>query len=229
MTVRLFGNAPSAVKTVEIQQPSEFNVQSLNDPSLRPRFDHPTFVTPSDFDSDGLYESPRKKQKRDREDLERLWREAVTDMALKKAEEDVNDVDELPEVASFAFAYGPTSKGRGKAQRKSESISDEEDMDSDSDSDLEPIYVERWSPPPADDTLTIPGELILARESRAKTTYWPAKILQYIPPKKRSEDPKYLVEFLDEFKGSIPRSLFHTTDDDQFATCIVRSPCCATC
>lgn len=231
MNVRLFGNASLGVKNVEIQQPCELNIQSLNDPSHRPRFGCPTFVTPSDFDSDDLNGSPRKKQKRDRGDLEERWSVAVAEMVQKKAEEE-DGSDDLPEVGTLEFKYilpSPTksakgtSKGnqRGKAPRKGESVSEEEP---DMDPGLEAIYVDRWSPPDADDTLTIPGELILAREGRRQTTYWPARILQYIPPKKWKQEPKYLVEYLDDTKLAIPRDIFYTTDEDQFATCLVRLP-----
>lgn len=233
MNVRLFGNASSGVKNVKIQQPSELNIQSLNNPSHRPRFDCPTFVTPSDFDTNDLHGSPRKKQKRDRSDLEERWSVAVADMVLKKAEEEEGS-DELPEVGTLEFKYIPpsptksakgTPKGnqRGKAPRKSESVLERKpDL-----MDFEPgaTYVDRWSPPLADDTLTIPGELILAREGRRQTTYWPARILRYIPPKKRSQEPKYLVEYLDDTQMAIPRDVFYTTDEDQFATCLVRLPC----
>jgi hypothetical protein len=233
--VHLFGNAATGVKNIEIQDPCELNIQSLNDTLHRPRFDTPTFVTPSDFDEGDLQGSPRKKQKRDRGDLEDRWSVAVAEMIQKKTDEEEGS-DDLPEVGTLLFKFTPsapvskasptksakgTPKGnrKGKAPRKSESISEDElDMDF----ELGPIHVDRWSPPPADDDLTIPGELILARETRHKTTYWPARILQYVLPTKRTQEGKYLVEYLDDTQSAIPRDFFYTTDDDQFATCIVR-------
>ncbi|KAF9469412.1 hypothetical protein BDZ94DRAFT_1303884 [Collybia nuda] len=228
MEIYLFGNAAPGIKYIEIRKPCEYNIQSLNDLLHRPRFDSPTFVIPSDFDGDDLHESPRKKQKRDRGDLEERWSIAVADMVRKKADEEEGS-DDLPEVGTLEFKYipaSPTKDAKGtpngsqkeKTRRKSEIFLDDE---TNAYLELGAIEVDRWSPPPADDTLTIPGELILAREKRPNTTYWPARILQYVPPKKRSQEPKYLVEFLDGKKLYIPRDIFYTTDEDSFATCEV--------
>jgi len=63
-----------------------------------------------------------------------------------------------------------------------------------------------WEPPPSppDDTLQIPGELVLGREGGEKGAsaihnvgHWPAKNLGYVPPSHQRQVPKYRVKWLD--------------------------------
>jgi hypothetical protein len=81
----------------------------------------------------------------------------------------------------------------------------------------------QWSPPPPDDTLTIPGEPILAesREKRFSGTYWPAQVLRYVPPPDQKTPPKYTVLFMDFFEEDLPREKFFTLTNDEFVTCKV--------
>ncbi|KAF8635495.1 hypothetical protein AX17_003885 [Amanita inopinata Kibby_2008] len=77
-----------------------------------------------------------------------------------------------------------------------------------------------WIPPPADDALQIPGEIVLAKASEWDKFYWPARILAYMPPEsKRERQGKYKLEYLDGANGLLKRNAFFTSDDDEFAIC----------
>ena len=175
--------------------------------------------------------SPRKKLKYDRADAEERWRVAVT--ALVQEREDAEESDSLPEVGTLEFtsvltgpsptksAKGASSMGDRKGQggkRKRNGYDEEDDMDLDG---LTPT-AKRWSPVPADDTLQIPGELILAAEKAGETEFWPARILAYLPPKPPRKQGKYRVEFLDTTTKDIPRHWFYSSNDEEFGTCKVR-------
>lgn len=196
------------------------------------RFDSPTFVVSRSSD-ENVPGSPRKKQKRDRGDLEEEWKKAVAEM-LKDKEEADDDDDDLPEVgAAFNFVglYKPVSAaplsavelrgGKGKRKRK-----DGLDLDGrDSEGGEGEEKGDRWSPPPADDGLDIPGERVLARDTNG-ATYWPARILAYVPPTSLKEKGgKYEIEYLDGTKDLVTRGWFYTSDDDAFAICKASSLC----
>lgn len=87
---------------------------------------------------------------------------------------------------------------------------------------LEDAYEEQfWEPPEADPCIKIPGEPILAQTKR-EDVYWPAKVLDYIPPRKRNEkEGKYRVLFLDDTERCIHRARFYIAEDDEFGTCKV--------
>ncbi|PFH51715.1 hypothetical protein AMATHDRAFT_141912 [Amanita thiersii Skay4041] len=77
-----------------------------------------------------------------------------------------------------------------------------------------------WVPVPADEALQLPGEIILSRGSDWDKSYWPARILAYLPPKsKREKEGKYQIEYLDRTTGLVKRSAFFSSDEDGFATC----------
>ncbi len=85
-----------------------------------------------------------------------------------------------------------------------------------------------WEPPGPDETLQIPGELVLGRVTGSGSTasqqfdHWPAKILAYVPPSNPKQPPKYRVKWLDGSDGLINRSWFYTLADEDFGTCKVR-------
>lgn len=79
-----------------------------------------------------------------------------------------------------------------------------------------------WSPPPADDNLSIPGELVYAKDKKWKLDHWPAEILEYIPPAKASQKPRYKVRFLDRMVLNITRDMFFAQEENGFVTCQVR-------
>jgi hypothetical protein len=190
----------------------------------RVRFDAPAFVSSS---IQSVEMSPRKKQKYDRGDIEDRWQQAVSMMVREKED----DEDGLPDVglaysvgSLYASASSPVGdvkgnqkrKGnanRGKGKGNARGYRSDDGMDIDSEE-------ERWSPPPQDDSLHIPGELILARDSRG--LYWPGKLLAYIPPTKRSRKAgTYRVLYLDETLAVLPRGSFHSAEEDAFGTCPV--------
>ena len=208
---------------MEIETPSAKNILSKLDMLGRPRFAKPTFVPPSSISLNEPTASPRKKVKRDQRDLgdiEKQWETAVSEM-IQDGEEQAGS-DHLPDIgeafnyqfdvspaASFNVVHnlgrGSSSKGKGKRKR----TCDSEDE----------VF---WEPPPADASLDIPGELVLGREKASKTSaYWPAKIKDYVPPTKRTEQGKYTVIWLDASEQNIPRDWFYTTDEDGFAFCTV--------
>jgi hypothetical protein len=161
--------------------------------------------------------SPRKKLKRDFGEIERQWQAAVSEM-IQDGEEQAGS-DHLPDIGeafNYRFDASPSSamvpvvgKGRskGKGKRKRTCDSEEEAL---------------WEPPPADASFEIPGELVLGRERASKSSpYWPAKIKDYVPPTKRTEQGKYTVIWLDGSEQNIPRDWFYSTDEDGFTLCTV--------
>lgn len=70
----------------------------------------------------------------------------------------------------------------------------------------------------------IPGELVLAKERRNETRYWPAKLMKFLPLTKADEKPRYEVLFFD---GTVKKmhdhtDMFYTMMHDGFRTCKVR-------
>lgn len=208
---------------MEIKTPSVENVLSKLDMIGRPRFARPTFVSASSVPSNALLmASPRKKLKRDRDAIEKHWEAAVWEM-VQDGEEQAGS-DHLPGIGeAFNYPFDATSstsavatavvprningKSKGKGKRKRGCESDDEGF---------------WEPPPPDVGLDIPGELVLGRERASKTSaYWPAKIKDYVPATKPTEQGKYTVIWLDASEQSIPREWFYTTDEDGFALCTV--------
>lgn len=80
-----------------------------------------------------------------------------------------------------------------------------------------------WKPPSADETVQVPGELVLAKEKRSKTLFYPAKVIRYEPPQNPKAQPLYVVKFMDNFVGSIPRECFYIYEQEEFGTCKVRT------
>jgi len=79
-----------------------------------------------------------------------------------------------------------------------------------------------WEPPALDDGMTIPGELVLARDKAStNVSYWPGQLQAYIPPATRKQQAKFTVMWLDGATQDIPRSWFYRVEDDGFASCKV--------
>ena len=73
-----------------------------------------------------------------------------------------------------------------------------------------------------DESLQIPGEPILAKGSGSDRNYWPARILEYVPPRnKREKEGKYKIEYLDKTTSIVNRNGFYTSEEDGFGTCKV--------
>ncbi|KAI1794726.1 hypothetical protein LXA43DRAFT_996327 [Ganoderma leucocontextum] len=223
MRVSLFGDPPGP-KTVDVPNPSASNVRSV-DLNGHIRFNENNY-RPSRRKSVQL--SPRKKRKMD---LDVVWRDARNAMV---SVHEGND-DDFP-TSSSRYAPGPSrrngdAKGKGKAKAdpkgKGKAKASDSEMDVGEDVgfgldfgiDLNFKVERRWRAPSPNPLLEIPGELILARESRSKTQYWPAKIIAYIKPTKPSQKPKYKVVFFDSVVKQIEPDWFWTTTDDEFTTC----------
>ncbi|KAF8197594.1 hypothetical protein BJ912DRAFT_953978 [Pholiota molesta] len=225
---------PHLSKILLIKTPSEGNILP-KDRGYLPRFSTPTFVSSYPNSSS----APKKKQKLDRDEIEKRWNIAVEEMkeddeASKKNED--TDTDDFPEPTNmYEFLTAPVSKAisappkldlskdaakasttkiKGKRKRKdiSETSADEHQV----------TYVnkkeERWDE--VDDELDLPGELVLGRDGPNKDIdYWPAKLISYIPPTKPNQAGKYAVTWLDGTTGQIPRSWFYTMNEDEFSTC----------
>lgn len=76
-----------------------------------------------------------------------------------------------------------------------------------------------------DESLQIPGEPVLAKGTGSDRNYWPARVLEYVPPRnKRDKEGKYKIEFLDKTTSIVNRSAFYTSEEDGFGTCKVNLP-----
>lgn len=80
---------------------------------------------------------------------------------------------------------------------------------------------DRWTPPLPDESVQVPGELVLAKEAPSNTFFWPAKVTGYVPPASRKAPPKYEVTWLDRKVDDITRDLFYIYEQDEFGTCKV--------
>ncbi|KAJ7461598.1 hypothetical protein FB451DRAFT_486214 [Mycena latifolia] len=128
----------------------------------------------------------------------------------------LNSVEGIPTRDRPSVRAGSGSvKGKGKGKGRAKAPADDELSDLDSDA--------RWSPPPPDSSLSIPGELILAREKKNSTVHWPAKLLGYLPPETRKGTAHYHVQWMDNTVTKpgteIERDMFYVYEDDGFGTC----------
>lgn len=78
-----------------------------------------------------------------------------------------------------------------------------------------------WLPPSPDESVSVPGELVLAKEKRSKTLYYPAKVIGYEAPQSPKKLPLYIVKFMDNVVASIPRDCFYICEQEEFGTCKV--------
>jgi len=77
-----------------------------------------------------------------------------------------------------------------------------------------------WSPPPADPTLQLPGELVLAQAPRTRgNKYWPAQLISYVSPTKPGGKQRYRAKFLDDQEYDLTRDKFWTSEEKGFITC----------
>lgn len=88
-----------------------------------------------------------------------------------------------------------------------------------------------WRPPPANFMYEIPGELVLTRERKRDTQYWPSKLMKYHPPTKPTEKPLYEILFFDGTVKKFPddEDMFFTPSHEGFRTCKVRLNSLAVC
>ncbi|TFY62705.1 hypothetical protein EVJ58_g3701 [Rhodofomes roseus] len=153
--------------------------------------------------------SPRKRRKLD---IDTRWKEA-RDLMLQE-DEDANEG--LPMLLSShfskdaSFSVKAPSIGGRKAMEENVSSDDEDSVR---------VQEKPWRAPPCDPSLEVPGELVLAKEKKNLTDYWPAKLLEYIPPPNHKQRPRFKVEFYDGVIKSIDADWFFTVYDKHFKSC----------
>ena len=201
---------------MEIPKPSEQNVQSLLTIAGDLRFDINNYRNTKT--SSEPVASPRKRRKAyDDANIDAKWQAAVT----QTMDEHDLDNDGLP---SVGLAFSESLYGSARNAMMTPHVSEKHAKGKGKRvSALDVAIVDRWTPPPQDLTLVIPGELVFAREQKG-TFFWPAKLEEYIPPTKPSQKPKYKVRYLDETQNVVTRDMFVTADQDEFTTCKVRFP-----
>lgn len=224
--VKLFGHSS---RTVTIEEPCLHNICSRNRKySLRFDSYEAALQTPANRGaSNAGGGSPRKKQKLEDEN------KAAWDDALREMQEAFLDSDDLPDAMEALSAMSALSRtgtsatithngnangkgmfGRGKQKRRLSEVR----------SDLSEEEEQEHEPPLENESLEIPGELLLARSAKTSLNeFWPAKLLEYIPPKKKEKEGKYRIVFLDTTQEVIPRKFFYTQNEDGYLTCKVRA------
>lgn len=116
---------------------------------------------------------------------------------------------EIPASASAGRSRSNTNGSKGTKRKRA---------------DNKPVSVQNgdpWLPPSADEAVEIPGELVLAKEKKSKTLFYPAKVIAYEAPKNAKASPLYVVKFMDNFVGGIPRECFYIYEQEEFGTCKV--------
>ena len=205
LRVKFFGAPPSSEEAdphiAEIAAPADNIILSFTTPNNSTRFHSGNYSTMVNKVTD-LF-SPRKRQKVSDDTLHAKWQAAFCEIL----EVDQAANDGFPRMVSFFLA------------QDSYVSSDEEQSLLDN-----PVAVdddENWTPPPPG-PYEIPGELVLAKESSTRTQFWPAKIIDYIPPSNRAQKPKYRVLFFDGLVRNITATMFYAEHQDGFRDCVVR-------
>ena len=216
MGVWLFGDPPghkgaSGERRLTISSPSVANVRSMVlDDHLR--FNKNNYRT---LCADFSPSSPRKKRKLD---LDETWLEA-RDLMIDADESE--DGEGLLQGSASSNGVNRLKNGDSKGKARARTGSDAEVELSLFDFNSKPDR--SWRAPSADPLLELPGELVLAKEGKLRSQYWPAKLLEYIKPKRPNQRPKYKVLFFDGTVKPIDADWFYSTTDDEFSTCTVRS------
>ncbi|EPS96859.1 hypothetical protein FOMPIDRAFT_85458 [Fomitopsis schrenkii] len=213
LQVSLFGDGPDPTGPAQradltVDTPSASNILPM---ALRGRirFNEMNYKTTSG-DVAGTV-SPRKRRKLD---IDTRWTEA-RDLMLKE-DEDANEG--LPMLLSSHFSRDASFSVKALLTGKSKVVDEIVLSDSEDNSSMK-RQQKPWKPPPRDETLEIPGELVLAREKKMYTEYWPAKLLEYIPPSNPKQHPRYKAQFYDGEIKNIDADWFHTQLDKGFGTC----------
>ncbi|KAI0315249.1 hypothetical protein OF83DRAFT_1174014 [Amylostereum chailletii] len=186
--------SPRTSRRIRISTPNPFLVLPMRKPG-RPAlyFTAATFRCPT---GDSSMDPPSKRPRRS---LDTAFQEAVRLMH----EADTEQNEGMPsKLSSYVRPDDPGDESSELTEEEPSSVEEE-----------------RWSPPPCDPNLEIPGEPVLAIEKRIKTHYWPARIEEYVAPKNPRDKPKYRVTFLDETTFNIERNMFYTSSEEEFYTC----------
>ncbi len=214
LRVRLFGRSPGnsitqAFSEITVLSPSSQVFVSCVSASGRLRFDEKSYS--SGRRPHTLNMSPRKRQKTEQSDLDARWCEA-RDLLLEAYEE---DNDGLPLLVSHYKSKDRPAGVRPRAVGvviQGGSVSEPEETQA------------PWEPPGPNELYDLPGELVLAKEKPRSSEYWPAKLIEYIPPQKPTQKPKYKALFFDGIIKDIPKDMFYSIYDTEFKSCKVRLP-----
>ncbi|KAJ6501994.1 hypothetical protein C8R45DRAFT_861671 [Mycena sanguinolenta] len=199
--VRLFGALrKTSEAVVEVETPHGENVVPFANASDKIRYTKPEYS----ISFPKHIPSPSKRRKVDKTDLEAKWIAAVSEAVHNYAQDVMPDVAFLRSVDSIP-KHTPVADS-------ALSVSDDA-LSELSKSDR------GWSPPPPDTSLDIPGEKVLARESKTSKYYWPALILDYIAPSRPSDRGLYEIKWVDERTAKVPRELFYSVEEDGFGMC----------
>ena len=206
LRVSLIGEiAAESGNIIEISSPSERNIQPMFTSNGNLRFN-----STSNSIGEVKY-SPRKKPKTN---LQSNWQAAVDKMLAEyKIENGGLPVLGLAYSGGSSASFTTSEPDTIKKKVKRKGVEKQSSVFFDN-------VIDRWSPPPPDPTLAIPGELVFAREQKG-TVYWPARLEEYLPPTKPTQKPKFRVRYLDETRQDLVRELFFTSDQDMFSTCKV--------
>ncbi|KAI9446560.1 hypothetical protein H4582DRAFT_578721 [Lactarius indigo] len=198
LTVSLYGEiSPRAPQSIHLETPSPSHVL----PFKRPGQDVIPFSPVTFRCRSG---SPRRKYRRTA--MDEAWRSAV-DLAH---EADANLNDGLPSnLSSYKIGTVPIHENDAEKpiSRAKESTNGHT------------VPSGRWSPPPCDPLLEIPGELVYSLEKKGRSQYWAARVEQYVPPTLPWVPPKYRVRFKDDTFRTVTRDMFFTSDEPEFYTC----------
>ncbi|KAI0288218.1 hypothetical protein BC826DRAFT_1039916 [Russula brevipes] len=201
LTVSPYGEiSPAAPRSLRLEAPSPSHVLPFKWPGQDSiRFSSVTFKC--------LGTSPQREAlKRPKTALDEAWRSAVN--LAHEADATLNDG--LPSnLSSYRLENLRTHENKAKRSTNEAKASTRRPQKSS----------ERWSPPPSDPLLEIPGELVYSLERKGRSEYWAARVEQYLPPKARSKSPMYRVRFKDDTCRAVSRDMFYTSDEREFYTC----------
>lgn len=219
----MFRKTPEWEKdTIIVTDPSASNLLKFITPSGVPRFITPAFMT----SSSRPHPSPRKKRKSDQQATQKQWNRAYQ-ACLRDIWDDVPDISlvkTLPQPEPETRTSSPTPFLQRTPEVDTRDIFTSSLPNSN-------LYFDC-----IDINLTVPGEVVFARFYESpKSEYWPAQILDFIPPKgkigkklPKGQSGKYLVEFFDKKKKTVARNWFFMVTENWPPNCKVRSPCACT-
>lgn len=184
---------------MNVPTPEPANIDSFRLPNGRTRF--------SDLHSRNSVNSTSKKPRPVDPSYVKNWEIAVATVNELQGDDD----DDFPDISSvvpgstkFTSLTSPPSSKAGPSR----------------------ITKPKKARLPVDPLLTIPGELVFAREMASEfTDYWPARIEAVLDEVGRHTEPKYTVLYCDTTSKDIPRSWFYSQHDKGFTTCKVSSFC----
>lgn len=168
------------------------------------RFDEKTCTARPIYEH--LASSPRKRHKSTPIDIIERWKEARDEML--QAYEDANDgFPLLLSLYKGSSPSKPATQSTARPHRSTTPIESEDDM--------------LFTDPGPSMMWDIPGELVLAKDNRKTSQYWPAKVMRYLGRENSSDKEKYEVLYFDKTSKIITRDMILSTYDDEFKTCQV--------